>query len=109
MEPEKVVKVGAPVEVKGSGVRVQFQSDEAKEGSKSRPIVESAPAPAAVNVVNERVVYVSQEDYNELVLVNPKVTIPRTRIGDTWYSFAANKKCTVPKHVAQLLEEKGVV
>lgn len=48
-------------------------------------------------------------DLNRMVRVRPRQSIPRTRIGGTYYSLQAGKEILLPKHVANLLEEKGVL
>jgi hypothetical protein len=104
-EVEKVKVVPVPV-VKGSGPKVLFQSEEAAKPPKVEE--EGEPKPAAVGEVEKKPV-VRTLDMHEMVMVTPRQTIPRTIIGKTWYSFQANKKCTVPRYVAMVLEEKGVV
>lgn len=48
-------------------------------------------------------------DGEKRVSVRPRVNIPRTRIGNTWYSFVAGKEQVVPISVKRHLEEKGIL
>lgn len=64
---------------------------------------------AAVEAPAHPGVAVKAEDMNRRVAITPRVNIPRTRIGGIDFSFTAGKKVSVPRHVAVLLEEKGIL
>lgn len=49
------------------------------------------------------------EALNKKIIVKPRQTVPRFRIGETWYSLQENKEVLVPQHVALILAEKGIV
>jgi hypothetical protein len=106
IEVEKVRAV--PLET-SKGPRITFQSSSAAEGARVVPREEEEPKSALVGGTDERIVAVPLVDMDTSCVVCPRQTIPRTRIGNAWYSFQANKKCSVPRHVMMVLEEKGIV
>jgi hypothetical protein len=92
----------------GKGKR--FQSEKAAEAviKERAPKVEeirSAEIGAEEPIPSAEMV----EDPFAKIVINPRKTIPRTRIGHTWYTFEAGKKVIVPRFVATLLEEKGII
>lgn len=100
--------------------RKGFQSKEAAkeaEDAKLEVAEEKAPEKVEPAVVptsaktgdGTRIVVNDPAEENRMVKVRPLRTIPRTRIGKDWYSFQQGKTCLVPKHVARLLEQKGVI
>ena len=106
MEPAKVKTHESPAE------RGKFQSAEARAAAKG-PVtsaLDDAPVAALVGSIDENTpqVAVDWDEENKMVTVTPRITVARTRIGQHWYSFAANKKCVVPNFVRRHLEEKGV-
>lgn len=48
------------------------------------------------------------EALNKKVIVKPRQTVNRFRIGETWYSLKENVETLVPQHVAIILAEKGI-
>lgn len=106
-----VVKVKAVPVVTGKGPRTMFQSDNAQD--KARAVAERADDEVSSGVIDTKATAVPSaelvDNMNESVLVVARQSISRTRIGNTWYSFAIGKKYLVPRHVSVLLEEKGVI
>jgi hypothetical protein len=49
------------------------------------------------------------EALNKKIIVKPRQTVQRFRIGDTWYSLQDGKDVLVPQHVAIILAEKGII
>ena len=94
-----------------------YQSEEAAEQAKLDSVkpsfLDNEVAPAMVNAdVPEEVpvVHVQRvQELNKMVMVKPLRTETRVRYGNNWYSFELGKKCLVPKHLAQHLEEKGMI
>ena len=89
-----------------------YQSQEAAIAA--RPALASAeiePESAQVGTADDDGVQraVDVEDMTKLVTVKPLRTVPRTRIGQKWFSFTEGKPCTVPKYVRLHLQEKGIV
>jgi hypothetical protein len=110
METDVVKPVKAIPVVAGKGARVLFQSEAAEVSARKSPAIEDEVVSAAV-IVDQVTLPVASvvEDLNEEVMVIPRQTVVRTRIGAKWYSFVNGRRCLVPRHVANLLEEKGIV
>jgi len=88
-----------------------FQSTEAEKRAaepKRNPNADDTES-AEIGGGSSEPVPVKVEDLSRRVSVTPRQSIPRTSIGGVTYSFTAGKKVTVPLHVAQLLDEKGVL
>jgi hypothetical protein len=48
-------------------------------------------------------------DDDKLVRVRPRINMNRFRYGKQWVQLRANKDIVVPKHLANMLEQKGVL
>lgn len=90
--------------------RIAFQSEKAAEAviEKRDPKVEEVRS-AEIGAEEQLSAAEYVEDPFAKVVINPRKTIPRTRIGHTWFTFEAGKKVIVPRYVATLLEEKGII
>jgi hypothetical protein len=100
----------AAVQVMHGGFQSEAALNKARADSAIPEEDTSEPQPAISSpVVPPQIVAVDQSHYNRMVKIRPRVSIPRTRIGNDWYSFAANKDCLVPAHVRLHLEEKGIL
>jgi hypothetical protein len=92
-----------------------FQSDAAAQRHREL----SAPPPdeepkmgqvgASQSPVPRSIVVQQQEAARKMVKVKPRITISRFRVGKEWYQIQAGKSVIVPKHVAELLEQKGAL
>lgn len=100
----------------GKTVPVQhFQSEAAQAATLES--FESAqdtggPIRAEVGAVKEAVVSVNPSDIaqmNRNVKIRPREDVPRFRYGGVWYQLQANKEMIVPKHMAVVLEQKGML
>jgi len=104
----------------GGSPRANFQSDEAQDAAikAAQPNVDEG-GPTSAEVGNDptededgkkiaRPVQ-PQVDQNKMVKVRPLRTEKRVRIADKWYSFVQGKECLVPRHVATLLRQKGLL
>lgn len=93
--------------------RGNYQSADAKQASKTvtSALDDMPPESASVGDIDAAAprVAVDMTKENEPVTVRPRITIARTRIGTTWYSFTAGKPCVVPRHVSRVLEEKNII
>lgn len=121
--PEKVEVVveekDSPEEFVSSGGRIQqWQSDEAKSTAIDAQLaiakanMGEEPKSARVNEIEAVTPVVQVErvkELNKMVMVKPLRTETRVRYGTSWYSFEAGKKCLVPKHLAVVLEQKGLI
>ena len=102
-------------EYQAQGPHQNYQSDDARESMiRSRKPVVEEPKLAMVGAhrtqKKERgTVRVTSEDMNKIVKVKPNQTIPRFRIGKQWYQITAGKHTLVPKHVAMLLDQRGLI
>jgi hypothetical protein len=106
-QPRVAVAIPVP-EVKGSGVKTSFQSLDAEKAFYSPPPESEPPVSAEMSSPQVKVA-TEVEDPNQIVSIVPRKTVARTRIGPKWYTFQEGKKALVPRHVAALLAERGVV
>lgn len=116
--PKSVVKADPFKPNPNSARGVGFQSDEAKiqhlSSQQQQIQSEEDVRDAAVNSrseggEDEYPRMVALEEREKRVIITPRQTVPRTIIGGTEYSFTAGKRATVPRHVADLLQEKGLL
>ena len=112
--PIATVKEGTPASAVVSVTHGGFQSEEALNKARADAATPeedaSDPQPAlSSSVTPKQIVAVDQTHLNRMVKVRPRVSIPRTRYGEDWYSFTANKECLVPAHLRRHLEEKGIL
>ena len=99
--------------------RGNFQSDEARAAAAqaARPGGAQPPRLAKIEGASRGPLTAAQRAAaareragdDKLVKIKPRRSLTRTKIGKDWYQFTANQTCFVPKHVARLLEEKGVL
>jgi hypothetical protein len=96
-------------------LRHQFQSEEARNvhlqnnNNRRRPQSEVRPAEISKRVTDREQVKVRASDESKLVMVTPREDLPRFRVGDKWYSIQNGRKTLVPKHVARMMEQKGLI
>jgi hypothetical protein len=93
-----------------------FQSDDAAKRHRelSAPPEDAPPVMGRVGTADQpsvprQVIVQQQEASNKMVKIKPRITIARFRVGRDWYQVQAGKTVIVPKFVAELLEQKGVL
>lgn len=101
-------------EPQGLSSRASFQSDEARaalaDPSQADSLNERGIRRARVDAGVEEVTLVNQaKDFEKEIVIRPRQTIPRFKVGDTWYSIQEGVECVIPRHVATLLEQKGII
>lgn len=98
----------------GFGPTGYFQSDEARaalaDPSQADELNKRGVRPAQLDIPDPNVqVATDPEEQNKLIVVKPKESVTRFRVGDSWYTLQKDQEMAVPRHIATLLEQKGYI
>lgn len=86
-----------------------FQSEEAAKKIVEPTVFDEELKDARVAAQATPQVAHKNTDMSRMVKIRPKQTLKRFKVGRDWYHVKANVDTLVPKHVAVILEQKGLI